>query len=166
MSSWLLFGSKPSDEAMEGATSGAVGRRWIGGRDATAVECREGAVRLTRLERGCPRMRPALLSLSLMPALYSSTAFLSFWHIQSFCDKSKDSELTLIHSGRLAPQPKQVSVRRLHVWHVLPSRCSSHFYSVTMISWVECLCQHNEPFGANDMSYDRMVNRCVSIPNS
>ncbi|KAH8117768.1 hypothetical protein DFH11DRAFT_1570568 [Phellopilus nigrolimitatus] len=53
---------------------------------------------------------PALISFSLIPVLYCSTACLS-----------------RIQAGRLGPQPRQSMRRRMHVWHDSPTRCSSHF---------------------------------------
>lgn len=56
-------------------------------------------------------MRPALDSWALMLALYASTFFLS-----------------LIQSGRFAPQPRHLMVSLRQVLQESPSRCSSHFF--------------------------------------
>lgn len=37
------------------------------------------------------------------------------------------SRRTRIQSGRLIPQPRHSMLRRMHVLHEFPSRCSSHF---------------------------------------
>lgn len=39
----------------------------------------------------------------------------------------KETKLTLIHSGRFTPQPRQSMLRRMQVLHELSTRISSHF---------------------------------------
>lgn len=85
-----------------------------------------------KLARGCPRMRPARVSCSLMPALYAATRSLSCTATVS--DRAQRARcsgvLTRIQSGRRAPQPRHSMPSRRHVLHgPLSWSCSSsHFY--------------------------------------
>ena len=82
--------------------------------------------------RGWPRIMLLDSRVDLIPALYSSTAFLSFVLrlLEMAAEGCEIINHTFIQSGRLDPHPRHSILSRLHIAQepVSGSCCSSHFW--------------------------------------